>query len=660
MERFLGLLGAGVESAPLTPQTLFDTVKMAPARKVLRRAALIFAGRIPTEGEYAAAERGADALRATIRGLMTGPEFHEFLIRASNDRLLTERRTEIIGGNGFVEFTNEHYRRREAIYASDDPMAWREYWDWRDRVQHGFRRAPLELIAHVVENELPYTQILTADYIMANPMAAKGYGATTRFDDPEDVHEFRQSSIVSYYRRGPEFDEEYDPVVGADRVLDPGPLSTDYPHAGILNTTAFLRRYPTTATNRNRARSRWTYYHFLGLDIEKSASRTTDPEALADTNNPTLRNPACTVCHRVLDPVAGTFQNYGDDGLYRDQWGGLDSLDGFYKDAHGPSLAIQAKSWEDRETLTWPLSLDAGVQTLRVLYTSDFYDETTGVDGRIYLDRLRVTDARGGVLVSHEFEDLGPPSRPRGPCGVLAYNPVTKLHDHIWMWSGHLDCAFYIDVDVPSAGLYDVEVVVWSIGRYEQYGEDGFAKLAVEANAYQVGDTWYRDMRAPGFGDALASNPDNSVQWLAQQIVADEHFAEATVKFWWPAIMGSEVTEPPEDEGDADFEGLLLAANAQGAEVSRGWPTDSGVAFGAGRRTTSRTFWSRSCSRNGFARTRSRTPIRFAWSRFATQAREGCSRRRSWRTRPLRSRVFSGTGPNLHFAIPGASVDATR
>ena len=43
----------------------------------------------------------------------------------------------------------------------------------------------------------------------------------------------------------------------------------------------------------------------------------------------------------------------------------------------------------------------------------------------------------------------------------------------------------------------------------------------------------------------------------------------ATVKFWWPAVMGSEIAEPPEDEEDADFEGLLLAANAQGAEVER-------------------------------------------------------------------------------------------
>ena len=77
--------------------------------------------------------------------------------------------------------------------------------------------------------------------------------------------------------------------------------------------------------------------------------------------------------------------------------------------------------------------------------------------------------------------------------------------------------------------------------------------------------TW----RTPGFAGKAAPHSDNSVQWLAQQIVDDERFAQATVEFWWPAIMGSEVAEPPEDESDADFEGLLLAANAQGAEVER-------------------------------------------------------------------------------------------
>ena len=113
MQRFLGLLGEEIATAALTPETLFDTVIMASPRKTLRRAALIFAGRIPTDAEYAAVEGGDErALRATIRGLMTGPEFHEFLIRASNDRLLTDREYEIIDPDGYyVDFTHETYRR---------------------------------------------------------------------------------------------------------------------------------------------------------------------------------------------------------------------------------------------------------------------------------------------------------------------------------------------------------------------------------------------------------------------------------------------------------------------------------------------------------------------------------------------------------------------
>ena len=577
LEQFLGLLGEeAIAPVALTPQTLFDTVRMASARKTLRRAALIFAGRIPTDEEYAAIRGGPAAVRTAIRGLMTGPEFHEFLIRAANDRLLTERNWEPFLNHEsdvqFVEFINEAYRRKKSAFDSGDLRRVTDFWEWNGGVQYGVRRAPLELVAYVVENDLPYTEILTADYVMANPMAAVAYGSSTRFRNPEDGREFRPSRIESYFRRGEGFEFEHYPDIQATRILSPGTLSTRFPHAGILNTKVFLERYPTTATNRNRARSRWTYYHFLGLDIEKSASRTTDPIALADTNNPTLHNPACTVCHVVMDPVAGAFQNYGDEGLYKNQWGGVDSLDRYYKEAGGEEREIRADSWETRETLSWPIFLAAGLQTLRVLYTNDYYDPDTGDDGFVYLDRLRVTDPRGGVLISHEFEDLGSPIPYRGgdefSCGDKARNPAGQL-DHVVHWNGGTRCAFFVDVDVPKDGIYHIEVIAWMSGEHDLYEPDGFAKLSVALNAYEEGDTWYRDMRAPGFAGKLAPNSDNSVQWLAKQIVADERFAEATVKFWWPAIMGSEVAEPPEDEGDADFEGLLLAANAQGAEVTR-------------------------------------------------------------------------------------------
>ena len=562
MQRFLGLLGEGVASAALTPETLFDTVLLASPHKTLRRAALIFAGRIPTDEEYAAAKGGDESvLRATIRGLMTGPQFHEFLIRGSNDRLLTDRGGGIEPNAYFVDFVNEHYRRHKIARATDNQRAWNDFYYWLNRVDLGVTRAPLELIAYVVENDLPYTEILTADYVMANPWAAAAYGASTRFDDPTDPFEFKPSRIASYYRMGEGYKDKCDD--DGCYVLDPGTLSTDYPHAGILNTHAFLQRYPTTATNRNRARSRWTYYHFLGLDVEKSASRTTDPEALEDTNNPTMHNPNCTVCHSRLDPVAGAFQNYDEEGRYKSAWGGLDSLDDFYKEEEGESLSIQAESWNKRETLVWSMVLATGANTLRVEYSNHFWDDSAGEGGRVYLDRLSAIDADGQVIVSHEFEHLTLPRAHWGGCG-------RKHGRYIELWGGYSECAYAFDLDIPKAGVYDIEIVAWSTGWDDRYeGEDGFAELSAMANPYQEGDTWYNDMRRPGFNGALAPHPNNSVQWLAQQIVADDRFAESTVKFWWPVIMGSEVAEFPDEAADADFEGRLLAASAQDAEVER-------------------------------------------------------------------------------------------
>ena len=427
MERFLRLLGGGT-SGSVTPETLFDGVTMASPAKALRRAALVFAGRLPTQAEV-----GATNLRQAIRGMMTGPSFHAFLLRAANDRLLTDRHLEdrILGRfeqqfpvlvNKYWDLTHAaHAKGNQKLFPSDDP----DFALWHRSVNWGVARAPLELIAHIVENDRPYTEILTADYIMANPFTAEAYGSSTKFADASNVDEFRPARIDSYYRKDDSMVTETRKNIGV-RVINPGNLHTVYPHAGILNTHVFLRRYPTTPTNRNRARSRWTYYHFLGIDIEKSASRTTDPDALADTDNPTMKNPACTVCHVVMDPVAGAYQNYGELGLYRDQWGGMDSLPKLYK-----------------------------------------------------------------------------------------------------------------------------------------FPEDG------STSPYQRGDSWFRDMREPGFGGTLAPNAETSVQWLAKRIVADERFAEATVRFWWSPIMGSDIAEPPEDQRDVDFEGRLLASNAQALEVKR-------------------------------------------------------------------------------------------
>ena len=541
----------------MTVETLFDTVVMASPRKTLRRAALIFAGRIPTGAEYAAVEGGDESvLRATIRGLMTGPQFHEFLIRASNDRLLTDRESKVIDGtatDNFIDLTNLYHHK--AVAVSQGRLAEGEFNTWHNRVQYGFRRAPLELIAYVAQNDLPYTEILTADYIMANPMAAEAYGASTGgFADRDDPFEFRPSEIVSYYRDDESKVSEYSSDFGTE-VIDPGDLWTIYPHAGILNTTVFLKRYPTTATNRNRARARWTYYHFLGFDVEKSASRTTDPKALADTNNPTRHNPNCTVCHSILDPVAGAFQNYADEGEYKSAWGGLDSLDEFYK--YDPSgrrdFPVTERSREASAVMLGTVRLLADTDNELGLKSQRTFEGDIRLSHG--LGEVVVRTLNGDVVDRYQTKDVAPEEA----CGK-SYPWGYKL------W----DCRelLVLPLDVPTDGDYSVEIEVWVLE--EEEGEKAATlQVWMPGPFYQEGDTWYHDMRTPGFAGATAPHPANSVQWLAQRIVGDERFAEAAVKFWWPAIMGSEMAQFPEEAADTDFEGRLLAANAQDAELLR-------------------------------------------------------------------------------------------
>ena len=133
LERFLGLLGEAVAPVAITPETLFEGVTMESARSTLRRAAIVFAGRVPTDAEYAAVQGGSeDALRATIRGLMTGPEFHEFLIRGANDRLFTDRdgtdhsmRQQLEGFTNFpTTIYNDNSRRRNGTPSTDGDCSW--------------------------------------------------------------------------------------------------------------------------------------------------------------------------------------------------------------------------------------------------------------------------------------------------------------------------------------------------------------------------------------------------------------------------------------------------------------------------------------------------------------------------------------------------------
>jgi hypothetical protein len=161
----------------------------------------------------------------------------------------------------------------------------------------------MKLIEYIVRNDRPFTEIVTADYIMVSPYSARGYG----------VYDELKESFKSQDERD---HAEFIPVklkalVGRNESENQDSKTGFYPHAGLLSMFQYVSRYPTTQTNRNRLRARMYFQHFLGVDVLELAARVSDAAAVtAKYKVPTMEAAECVVCHKTLDPVAGLFQDY--------------------------------------------------------------------------------------------------------------------------------------------------------------------------------------------------------------------------------------------------------------------------------------------------------------------------------------------------------------
>lgn len=310
--------GAGARQA-----SFLTEVALEPLAATLRRATLLLQGRVPTEKEKSSVTT-EEELRTSLYNLMKGKNFREFIVNGVNDRLLIEGASAgphtITSPNLFKAYTQRIEYELDGDKTNDGYFF--------HEVQKPAKRAAGELVAYIIENEKPYSEILTAEYTMMNPAMNEWLEGTAIFSDSDDREDFKPSRISGFYQYSSLKLIENRPA--SRSILEvTGPAQKNYPHIGILSDAGFLARYPTTATNRNRARARWVFYHFLGIDIEKSSQRPTDELALSDRNNPTMNNPNCAVCHALLDPVAGAFQNWSEYNMYRN--GGNDALDRFYK-----------------------------------------------------------------------------------------------------------------------------------------------------------------------------------------------------------------------------------------------------------------------------------------------------------------------------------------
>ncbi len=548
----------------------FAGVTMADAQATLRRASLLLAGRLPTASELNSVRNANDAkLRKAVLKLMQGDGFHQFLLRSANDRLLTDAflsnssgvdlRPANLAHAQYPELSNRAYEATNGDLSSGAPD---QFWRWVNEMGYGMARAPLKLIAHVVENNRPYTEILTADYVMQNSALAEIYRSNINFSNDS------YSNMKSGPNRGQILlDEELEieeGAAGASRVLSHSGF-IDYPITGVLNTSAFLSRYPTTETNRNRARARWTYYHFLGVDIENSASRTTDPEALADTNNPTLNNPACTACHVIMDPVAGAYRDYGVDSYYLESYGGIDSLPDQYKYPEtrlaidGETFDVQSANGSTRD-YTARVSVEAGNRQIAF----QFNNAKPGFENAEGFPR-----AVGVTQITVKFGSRVPFSEQGINLGNLenASASGSNVFDNLYAFYGD-GALLTFPVNVPGDG--ELTITATALASVLDDGINPSFSIGVtevEPTLYEEGDRWFRDMLPPGFNDRNTPDYEDSLRWLAEHIANDPRFAQATVRFWWQSLMKAEPLQAPAVRSDRFFDQKLRAFEQQNADI---------------------------------------------------------------------------------------------
>ncbi|MCP4808045.1 MAG: DUF1592 domain-containing protein [Proteobacteria bacterium] len=238
-------------------EPVVEVLEPLDAPKLLRRLSIDLRGTLPTIEELDAVE--ADPTR----------------IDAYRDEMLLDARLE----DRLVRLLNERWNMRRDVYDA-------VWWDFglEPEDEYEFERSlaeePMRLVARVIAEDRPYTEIVTADWTMANPLLGDIW--------PVDY---------------PEGETGWQPVQWQD----------GRPAAGALSSNGMWWVYYTTPFNQNRLRASAVFRLFICEDylirpIEVSAATLVnsdiDPTELIRTD------PYCTACHSTIEPVAASLYGF--------------------------------------------------------------------------------------------------------------------------------------------------------------------------------------------------------------------------------------------------------------------------------------------------------------------------------------------------------------
>jgi hypothetical protein len=226
-----------------------------PAPALLRRASLDLRGVVPTLAELDAVAADPALVDSMIEGFLDDPRYEGRLVDLFAEQLLTR---------------NEEFNIRS--------------WEWGLPPDQDFAylraigNEPPRLMAHIATRDLPWTDVATADYTMANDMLFWLYPL-----EPLDETDVGEEWRVARY-------------------------TDDRPAGGVVTTNGLWWRYFTTPSNFNRSRAAALSRLFLCEDYLTRPIQFDAVEILdgGSVDEAIETNPACVTCHSTLDPLAAS------------------------------------------------------------------------------------------------------------------------------------------------------------------------------------------------------------------------------------------------------------------------------------------------------------------------------------------------------------------
>jgi hypothetical protein len=162
-----------------------------------------------------------------------------------------------------------------------------------DELKSAMNRETQLFFMHVVRNNLPISEFLTADYTFANETLARHYGLDV---DADQAREFQQVSL------------------------------TDTPRRGLLSHASILTLTSTPTRTSPVLRGKWILENVLGIKAPDPPAGVPDlDETKAAADSATLReqlelhrqSPSCASCHRVMDQLGFGLDDFNAVGQFR-------------------------------------------------------------------------------------------------------------------------------------------------------------------------------------------------------------------------------------------------------------------------------------------------------------------------------------------------------